>query len=88
MHCLDRDVAGRARLRISARHHDAGTGALKVTVKGLGELEAADRSVELRWAGLHRDVEGAPRGVNHVAHPARNGAPFRMRIGCRALSAC
>ncbi len=71
MHCFDCHVAGRTSLRISARQHDARTGALKVTVKRLVELEAGDRSAELRWAGLHRDVEGPPRGVHHVPHPAR-----------------
>jgi len=47
VHCLNRDVTGRTGLRISARQHDARTGALQVTVKRLGQLEAADRSVEL-----------------------------------------
>ena len=59
---------------IRAALRAARTGALQVTVKGLGQLEAADRSVELRWAGLHRDLEDARRGVNHAAHPARTRA--------------
>ncbi len=71
VHCLNRDVTGRAGLQISPRQHDARTGALQVTVKGLGQLEAADRSVELHRAGLHSDVEDAARGVNHAAHFAR-----------------
>src|SRR4051794_11562016 len=44
-HGLDRDVAGRTGPWIAGGEHDPGAGGLDVTVEGLGELEAADRSI-------------------------------------------